>query len=209
LFCEKKNQPVRQGEYKMSSLRILVVDDDPVTRTLLSKRLIKDEYTVDTAENGVVAIEKIARQYYDVVLTDLMMPGGVDGIGVLEEAKRASIKTEVILITAHASVDNAIEAMKKGAVDYLQKPINFDELFLRLDKIRNLKMLIKNASDLREAMDVTEKTSAETIQDLEMMVNELKGRLTVIRATLLQSDMDSETRVRMALKGLDSDRLTD
>jgi DNA-binding NtrC family response regulator len=193
----------------MTNLRILVVDDDPVTRTLLTKRLIRDECTVDTAEDGVVAIEKIASQYYDVVLTDLIMPGGVDGIRVLEEAKRANIKTEVILITAHASVDNAIEAMKKGAVDYLQKPINFDELFLRIDKIRNLKMLIKNASDLREAMDITEKTSAETIQELEMMVSELKGRLTAIRATLEQSDVDPETRLRLALQGLDADSLTD
>ena len=193
----------------MTNLRILVVDDDPVTRTLLTKRLISDECTVDTAEDGVVAIEKIASQYYDVVLTDLIMPGGVDGIRVLEEAKRANIKTEVVLITAHASVDNAIEAMKKGAVDYLQKPINFDELFLRIDKIRNLKMLIKNASDLREAMDITEKTSAETIQELEMMVSELKGRLTAIRATLEQSDVDPETRLRLALQGLDADALTD
>jgi two-component system, OmpR family, response regulator len=188
----------------MANLRILVVDDDPVTRTLLTKRLLGDDYTVETAENGVMAVEKIAQQYYDVVLTDLMMPGGVDGIGVLEEAKRTNIKTEVILITAHASLDNAIEAMKKGAADYLQKPINFDELFLRLDKIRNLKMLIKNASDLREAMDVTEKTSAETIQDLEMLVSDLKGRLTAIRATLLQTDMDPGTRIRLALNAWDS-----
>lgn len=193
----------------MTNLQILVVDDDPVTRTLLTKRLIAEEHRVDVAENGVVAVEKIARQFYDVVLTDLMMPGGVDGIGVLEEAKRANIKTEVILITAHASVDNAIEAMKKGAVDYLQKPINFDELFLRLDKIRNLKMLIKNASDLREAMDITEKTSAETIQDLEMMVAELKARLTAIGATLLQGGVDPETRIRLALKGLEANSETD
>ena len=193
----------------MTSLRILVVDDDPVTRTLLTKRLASDEYMVDTAEDGVVAIEKIAGQYYDVVLTDLIMPGGVDGIQVLEEAKHANIKTEVILITAHASVDNAIEAMKKGAIDYLQKPINFDELFLRLDKIRNLKMLIKNASDLREAMDITEKTSAETIQDLEMMVSDLKGRLTAIKAALEQSDVDPETRLRLALQGLANCSLTD
>ena len=187
----------------MTNLKILVVDDDPVTRKLLTKRLASDEYTVDTAEDGVVAIEKIAGQYFDVILTDLIMPGGVDGIRVLEEAKRTNIKTEVILITAHASVDNAIEAMKKGAVDYLQKPINFDELLLRLDKIRNLKMLIKNANDLREAMDITEKTSAETIQDLEMMVSDLKGRLTAIRATLEQSDVAPETRLQLALKGLD------
>ncbi|WP_319404653.1 response regulator [uncultured Desulfosarcina sp.] len=187
----------------MTFLKILVVDDDPVTRTLLTKRLIHEGYTIDTAEDGRVAIEKLARQFYDVVLTDLMMPGGVDGIGVLEAAKRINIKTEVVLITAHASVDNAIEAMKKGAVDYLQKPINFDELFLRLDKIRNLKMLVKNASDLREAMDVTEKTSAETIQDLEILVTELNGRLSAIRSTLLQSDMAPESRIRQVLDGLD------
>lgn len=187
----------------MTSLRILVVDDDPVTRTLLTKRLIREEYTVDPAENGLVAIERLTRQFYDVVLTDLMMPGGVDGIGVLEEAKRIDIKTEVILITAHASVDNAIEAMKKGAADYLKKPINFDEVFLRLDKIRNLKMLVKNANDLREAMDVTEKTSAETIQDLEIMVADLNERLAAIRTTLLQMDMDPETRIHRVLDGLD------
>ncbi len=187
----------------MTSLKMLIVDDDPVTRTLLTKRLINEDYTVESAEDGRVAIEKLALSFYDVVLTDLMMPGGVDGIGVLEETKRINIKTEVILITAHASVDNAIEAMKKGAVDYLQKPINFDELFLRLDKIRNLKMLIKNASDLREAMDVTEKTSAETIQDLEIMVAELNGRLAAIRDTLIQQDKDPETRIHLVLQGLD------
>lgn len=191
----------------MTSLKILVVDDDPVTRTLLTKRLIHQEHTVDIAEDGLVAIERIAQQFYDVVLTDLMMPGGVDGIGVLEEAKRVNIKTEVILITAHASVDNAIEAMKKGAVDYLQKPINFDELFLRLDKIRNLKMLIKNASDLREAMDVTEKTSAETIQDLEIMIAELNNRLASARAALLKENMAPETRIQMALEGLNGNEV--
>jgi DNA-binding NtrC family response regulator len=187
----------------MSNLAILVVDDDPVTRALLTKRLIAAEHTVDTAEDGTIAIEKIGSQFYDVILTDLIMPGGVDGIGVLEEAKRVNLKTEVILITAHASVDNAIEAMKKGAVDYLQKPINFDELFLRLEKILNLKMLVKNASDLREAMDVTEKTSAETIQDLEIMLAEMNSRLENVKATLQQKDTPLETRVQMALERLE------
>jgi two-component system OmpR family response regulator len=186
----------------MTSLKILVVDDDPVTRNLLTKRLLADAYEVETAEDGVIAVEKISGQFYDVVLTDLVMPGGVDGIGVLESTKRSNIKTEVILITAHASVDNAIEAMKKGAADYLQKPINLDELILRLDKIRSLRMIVKNASDLREAMDITEKTSAETIQDLEMTVAELKGQLTAIKAALLQSDMPPEARICLALKGM-------
>jgi two-component system OmpR family response regulator len=183
----------------MQSLKILIVDDDPVTRSLLSKRLTKvGEYEVEAAENGVNAARMIAHNYYDVVLTDLMMPGGVDGIGVLETAKENNLKTEVILITAHGSIDNAIVAMKKGAVDYLQKPINFDELFLRLEKIQNLKHLMKNASDLREAMEITEQTSGETIQNLEMTVADLENRLHQIKTILVQEDLPAEERIRMA-----------
>ena len=183
----------------MQNLKVLVVDDDPITRTLLTKRLTGEDYHVETADNGVNAIAKLEHQVYDVVLTDLVMPGGVDGIGVLEEAKRTSIKTEVILITAHASINNAIEAMKKGAADYLQKPINFDELFLRLEKIRNLKRLLKNASDLREAMDVTEKNSAETIQRLDIMVAELNQQVLAAKGALTDADASPEERIRKAL----------
>jgi two-component system OmpR family response regulator len=183
----------------MQALKILIVDDDPVTRALLSKRLTKAEYEVEAAENGVVAVRMIAQSYYDVVLTDLMMPGGVDGIGVLESAKENNLKTEVILITAHGSIDNAIIAMKKGAADYLQKPINFDELFLRLEKIQNLKHLMKNASDLREAMEITEQTSGETIQNLEMAVAALENRLGEIMTILGQPDLPAEERIRLAL----------
>lgn len=183
----------------MHTLKILIVDDDPVTRSLLSKRLTKAEYEVESANSGVEAVNLIAQNYYDVVMTDLMMPGGIDGIGVLETAKENNLKTEVILITAHGSIDNAIVAMKKGAADYLQKPINFDELFLRLEKIQNLKHLMKNANDLREAMEVTETASGETIQNLEMMVADLDGRLNQIRSILGQQDLPADERIRQAL----------
>jgi DNA-binding NtrC family response regulator len=183
----------------MQSLKILVVDDDPVTRSLLTKRLAKADYEVELAENGIDAVRMIAAKHYDVVLTDLMMPGGVDGIGVLESAKENNLKTEVVLITAHGSIDNAIVAMKKGAVDYLQKPINFDELFLRLEKIRNIKHLMKNANDLREAMDVTEQTSSETIQTLELHVADLEEQLSRMRTILSQQDLAAEERIQLAL----------
>lgn len=183
----------------MQSLKILVVDDDPVTRMLLMKRLVKAEYDVEVAENGIEAVRLIAEKHYDVVLTDLMMPGGVDGIGVLESAKEKSLKTEVVLITAHGSIDNAIVAMKKGAVDYLQKPINFDELFLRLEKIQNIKHLMKNANDLREAMDVTEQTSSETIQTLELTVADLEDQLSQIKSILTQEEVAAEERIQLAL----------
>jgi len=183
----------------MQTLKVLVVDDDPVTRSLLSVRLTKADYNVEVAEDGVEAVRMLSHQFYDVILTDLMMPGGVDGIGVLETAKENNIKTEVILITAHGSIDNAIVAMKKGAVDYLQKPINFDELFLRLEKIQNLKHLMKNASDLREAMDVTEQASGETIQNLEMIVADLENQLSDMKSILAQDDLAAEERISMVL----------
>ncbi len=183
----------------MQVLKILVVDDDPVTRSLLSTKLSKANYEVDTADDGVAAVHMISQQYYDVIVTDLMMPGGVDGIGVLESAKENNIKSEVILITAHGSIDNAIVAMKKGAADYLQKPINFDELFLRLAKIQNVKHLMKNASDLREAMEVTEQTSGETIQLLEMTVADLENQLTAIRTILSKQEIPAEERIQSAL----------
>ncbi len=184
----------------MQALKILVVDDDPVTRSLLSKKLLKADYEVETAENGVQAVRMISSHFFDVVLTDLKMPGGVDGIGVLESAKENNLKTEVVLITAHGSIDNAITAMKKGAVDYLEKPINFDELFLRLEKIQNLKHLLKNANDLREAMEVTEQTSGETIQNLEMTVAELESRLEKVRGILSRQDLTAEQRIIKAIE---------
>ena len=183
----------------MQVLKILVVDDDPVTRSLLRNKLSKANYKVDTADDGVAALHMIAQQFYDVILTDLMMPGGVDGIDVLEMAKEQNIKTEVILITAHGSIDNAIVAMKKGATDYLQKPINFDELFLRLAKIQNVKHLMKNASDLRVAMEVTEQASGETIQHLEMTVANLENQLTAIRTILSKQEIPAEERIQSAL----------
>ena len=183
----------------MQVLKILVVDDDPVTRALICKRLSKDDYQVESAPSGTDAVKMIRETHYDVVLTDLKMPGDIDGIGVLESAKAHNYKSEVILITAHGTIDNAIVAMKKGASDYLQKPINLDELALRLVKIKNLKHLIKNASDLRFAMDVTEQTSGETIQNLEMMVADIESRLASIRDILACSEISAEERIVKAL----------
>lgn len=184
----------------MQNLKILVVDDDPVTLTLLHKRLAKEAYEVQTAPDGISAVEKISANYYDVILTDLMMPGGVDGIGVLEAAKKKNIKSEVILITAHASVNNAIEAMKKGASDYLQKPVNLDEVLLRMEKIRSMKMLLKNANDLRDAMEVTEQTSAQTIQTLELAVAEMEKSISEVRAILSMADVPAKERIALALE---------
>ena len=183
----------------MNTLSILVVDDDPVIRRLLEQRLKKAHYKVDVAEDGYVAEKLMQQQRYDVVLTDLMMPGEIGGIEVLEIAKNIDMNTEVVLITAHSSVDSAVEAMKKGAIDYLEKPINFDELFLRIEKIVSVRSLMQNARDIHEAMDVTEQAASNTIQELEIMAARLQQRLDLVENELRNVDLDPETRIAKAL----------
>ena len=171
----------------MLNLSILVVDDDPVIRHLLKNRLLKENYKVAVAEDGYVAERMLRETKYDIVLTDLMMPGDIGGIEVLEIAKEIDSRIEVVLITAHSSVDTAVAAMKKGANDYLEKPINFDELFLRIDKIANMQTILRSAQDLQVAMDTTTNVASSTIQTLEMQVVKLQESLDKVE-TILQDD---------------------
>lgn len=184
----------------MKNLSILVVDDDPVIRRLLQQRLQKENFSdIEVAEDGTIASEMMSHRYFDVVLTDLMMPGGIGGIEVLEIAKELYPATEVVLITAHSSVDSAVEAMKKGAIDYLEKPINFDELFLRLDKISNLKDILKNAQDLQQAKDVTENEASQTIQALEMQATSQQELVDEIENVLRDENSTDEAKIYKAL----------
>ena len=107
--------------------QILVVDDEEIARNNLEHILTKENYSVITASNGVEAIEKLETSVFDVVLTDLKMEK-IDGFGVLEKAKNKYPDTQVIMITAYAAVDSAIEAIKKGAFHYIAKPFRLEEV---------------------------------------------------------------------------------
>ena len=188
----------------MNTMTILVADDDPVIRKLFEKRLIKEGYEVTVAADGAEAATLLDAMPFDVVITDLVMPGDIGGIELLKIAKEKSVEIEVIVITAHSSVDTAVDAMKKGAVDYLEKPVNFDELFLRLEKISEVKALMKNAGDLREAMNVTESSAAQTIQDLEIINGNLQILLEKLELILSDSHQDEYNRIEHALQILES-----
>ncbi len=107
--------------------RLLVVDDEEIARKNLEHALKKENYTVTLAANGEEALRKMEFSPFDVLLTDLRM-GKVDGIDLLERAKIKSPDTKVIVMTGHASIDSAIEAMKKGAFYYITKPFNLGEV---------------------------------------------------------------------------------
>ena len=109
--------------------KILVVDDEQSLREVLSIMLKRTGYAVTSVVDGEEAIELLNRDMFDLVITDLRMPK-IDGMEVLRAAKSASPETVVLIITAFASADSAVEAMKQGAYDYLTKPFQVDEVQL-------------------------------------------------------------------------------
>jgi len=167
----------------MKNLKILLVEDDLILLKVTESKLKAAGCDVEAVRNGEEAADLISSRYFDVVITDLMMPGNINGIELLEAAKALDNNVEVILITGHGSINNAVTAMKKGAADYLQKPVNFEELRLRLEKIANLRSLIRDTSDLREAMNATENNASQTIRKLETMVLDLQQQLSDMKKT--------------------------
>jgi DNA-binding NtrC family response regulator len=108
--------------------RLLVVEDKATMRELL-ERILSKQHQVETCSDGVGALARIGAQAYDVILTDIRMPGA-DGFAVVKAAKARDPATEVIMMTAFASVESAVEAMRLGAFDYLQKPFDPDDVVL-------------------------------------------------------------------------------
>jgi len=120
--------------------RILVVDDESLMREFLAESLLAQEYEVDAAENGVRALEYLANETYDVVLTDLKMPK-VTGMDVLKKAVEKHPDCKVIVMTAYGTVENAVEAMKIGAFDYVTKPFSVDEILINVKRAIDFKSL--------------------------------------------------------------------
>jgi ATP-dependent Lon protease len=110
-----------------SDFHILVVDDEDIARTNLEHVLKKEGYRVRGASNGLEALEEVQRWEFDLIITDLKMDK-MDGMQLLEEARKISPSTQVMMVTGFATVDTAVQAMRQGAVYYLAKPVNLDEL---------------------------------------------------------------------------------
>src|SRR6476620_1069035 len=107
--------------------QVLIVDDEPNLRKILSVQLSRDGYDVLTAEDGEQGLQLLREHHIDLVISDLKMPK-VDGMGLLREALREDRELPVVIITAHGTVDTAVEALKLGAFDYLTKPFDKDEV---------------------------------------------------------------------------------
>ena len=111
---------------------VLVVDDEQDFLETLVNRLKKRSIDAIGVMSGEAALEEIKKKPFDVVILDIKMPGGMDGIEALREIKKIQPLAEVILLTGHASVETSIEGMKLGAFDYLLKPVKLEELLKKI-----------------------------------------------------------------------------
>jgi DNA-binding NtrC family response regulator len=137
-----------QNQERTGSIRVLVVDDERPTRLLMEKELPRAGYLVTTAESGEEALEKVRAQDFDVILLDLKMPG-IGGMEALRRIRDSGASGEVVILTGHPDVDSAIEAMKRGAYDYLTKPFKLFELEEVLRRAAERKRLERENTALR------------------------------------------------------------
>lgn len=137
----------------MAKKSILIADDDSIIRETVREALdMREDFEVCVAKNGDEASSMIGERFFDLVLTDLKMPG-MTGIELLDQIKEKTPETSVIVMTAFGSVDTAVDAMKKGAFDYLTKPFSVDELEIVVDKALKHRQVVFENRYLREEIN--------------------------------------------------------
>ncbi len=153
--------------------RILVVDDEARMAGLIRMELEEQGHAVSTAGDGAMALGLMEKEEFDLVLTDIRMPG-MDGLMLLKSVKERFPETEVVLMTAYASAQTAVTAMKDGAYDYLIKPFEMDELLIMVERIDSRRRLVLENVQLREGLrsgDVTIVGGSEGIREVFALVD--------------------------------------
>ncbi|MCB9591671.1 MAG: sigma-54-dependent Fis family transcriptional regulator [Sandaracinaceae bacterium] len=160
--------------------KVLVVDDQRNMRTTTSMMLRSAGYDVDEAASGEEACEKTSHDSYDLVLTDLKM-GGKDGIDVLRHVKEQAPLTEVIVMTAYGTIESAVEAMRIGAYDYIQKPFAEEELLVKVERASEKRQLAGEMSVM--AAEFRERYRFDNIIGRSAPIRDVLGRIVRIAPT--------------------------
>jgi DNA-binding NtrC family response regulator len=140
------------------NFKILIAEDEEITLKHLVNTLKKEGYLVTGTGNGREALEQIAHDHYDVLITDIKMPE-MNGIELLEKAKEQDPEMEVMIITGFGTIGSAVEAMKKGAYEYITKPFDLDELILKVKNLHERKILRKENVALKAYFGMNKKIS--------------------------------------------------
>ena len=152
----------------IDGVNILVVDDEKVMRSFISDALTDAGYKVEVASNGEEALSKIKHSPFEILLTDLMMPG-MDGIEVIQKVKEVNSNVCAIVITGYPSIETAVEAMRKGAYDYIAKPFKLDELMIVVKRAIERQLLSQEKKMYKELSitdDLTEVYNHRYLQEI-------------------------------------------
>lgn len=165
--------------------RILVIDDERSIRNTLKDILEYEKYSVDLAEDGIKALDKIKTASYDVILCDIKMPG-MDGIEVLEQLVNLAPDTPVVMISGHGNIDTAVESIKKGAFDFIEKPLDLNRLLIT----------IRNAMDKSNLVSETKSLKKKVNKKFEIV-----GESAALKAVVEMADRVAKTDARVLITG--------
>jgi signal transduction histidine kinase/DNA-binding response OmpR family regulator len=190
--------------------RVLVIDDEPSVRDFLTDALTQNDFAVDVAEDGQMAIDMARSARFDVALCDLVLPG-LGGLETVEQLKKIDPDIEVIIITGYGTFENAVQSLRKGALDFLQKPLVIKELILSLDRalerrdlrervgLFDLSRTIFSTLDLDELYGRVVKSAIQVLRgdDASLMLHDENGKLFIAVSTSLQHEILAGTHLTL------------
>ena len=163
-------------------MKILVVDDERYIRSSLKELLEMENYTVDAAENGADAVKMAESEKYDVLFCDIKMPGGMDGVEVLAKLIEDGVETPIVMISGHGDIETAVECMRRGAFDFIEKPLDLNRILITVKNASEKGALVKENKVLRKRI-----YGQEMIGESEpiLRVKEMIGKVAPTDASVL------------------------
>ena len=159
--------------------KILIIDDEAAIRSSLKEILEYEDHTVDTAEDGKEGVVAATKGEYDIIFCDIKMPG-LDGIEALEMMQIKGVEAPVIMISGHGTVETAVEALKKGAYDFIQKPLDLNRILVTLRNATETKELVEETKILKKKIN---KKLSSTIVGESKTIGEIKQMIETVAPT--------------------------